>query len=127
MSLINAIYCREGNYTSVRLAAFDGLLLMKWYSSKTIIRYIFSVITNDSSRAVRRYVAKGVSESISLLVAIGEIKSSTKETDILIEEDGTSPEKRKAKKSDADMMIKTLRTAVGRSVSLRECIMPIML
>lgn len=121
--------CSEGNYIPVRLAAFDGLLLMKWYHSKNIIRYIFSVFTNDQSRVVRRRVALSICECLALLFAVGEIKTLSKDSEpFLIEEDGSQPTKAKqSKKGEVDAMIKTLKKEIGRSASLRECIMPIML
>ena len=62
---------------------------------------------------------------------MGEMKSSSKETEsLLIEEDGTAPEKTKElKKSEMDAMIKVLRKdrEVGKNEALREFLMPIIL
>ncbi|KAG8894105.1 hypothetical protein FRB99_001519, partial [Tulasnella sp. 403] len=123
-------YTREGNYTGVRIAAFDGLLLMKWYTSKTLIRYIMSVIANDSSRIIRRHVARGACESLGILFAIGDIPwAGSKAQDILIEEDGSTPvaEKKNPRKKELETMTKSIRSGAGRAASLRECIMPIIL
>ncbi|EJC98793.1 uncharacterized protein FOMMEDRAFT_161628 [Fomitiporia mediterranea MF3/22] len=121
---------REGNATQVRLAGFDGLFLTKWYTPK-IMTYIFAVIANDSSRAVRRQVARNMCESLALLASIGEIKAPAKETEsLLIEEDGTAPDKAKeSKKSEVDLMIRALRKdrEVGKSDILRTCVMPVIL
>ncbi|KXN88910.1 Transcription initiation factor TFIID subunit 2, partial [Leucoagaricus sp. SymC.cos] len=99
---------REGHYTQVRLAAFDGLFLTKWYTP-VIMRYIF----------------------LALLVQMGEMKTSLKDTEsLLIEEDGNAPEKAKeSKKSELDLMIKVLRKdrEVGKNEALREFLMPIAL
>ncbi|KAH0591210.1 hypothetical protein H2248_001303 [Termitomyces sp. 'cryptogamus'] len=121
---------REGNYTQVRVAAFDGLFLTKWYTP-SIMRYVFAVMANDSSRVVRRHVARTACHSLVLLAQMGEMKSSLKETEsLLIEEDGTLPEKAKeTKKSELDAMIKVLRKdrEVGKNEVLREFLMPIAL
>ncbi|PFH52313.1 hypothetical protein AMATHDRAFT_140606 [Amanita thiersii Skay4041] len=121
---------REGNYTQVRIAAFDGLFLTKWYVPQ-IMRYILAVMANDSSRVIRRHVAKNVCHSLALLMHMGEMKSNLKETEsLLIEEDGSVPEKAKeSKRSEMDMMIKVLRKdrEVGKNEVLREFLMPIAL
>src|SRR6201999_1423271 len=85
------IICSEGNYTQVRIAAFDGLFLTKWYAP-AIMRYALAVVANDPSRVVRRHVARNVCHSLALLVQMGEMKASLKETEsLLIEEDGSVP------------------------------------
>ena len=73
---------------------------MRWYIPK-IMAYVFSVIANDSSRIVRRHVARNACESLALLASVGEIKSSSKGGEnILKEEDSSIPDKMKeAKKS----------------------------
>jgi len=112
------------------LAAFDGLFLTRWYVPQ-IMRYILAVMANDPSRVVRRHVARNVCHSLALLVHMGEMKSNLKETEsLLIEEDGSIPEKAKeTKKSEMDMMIKVLRKdrEVGKNEVLREFLMPIAL
>lgn len=122
--------CREGHYTQVRLAAFDGLFLTKWYTP-VIMRYILSVIANDPSRIVRRHVARNACHSLALLVQMGEMKSNLKDTEsLLIEEDGNAPEKAKeSKKSELDLMIKVLRKdrEIGKNEAMREFLMPIAL
>lgn len=121
---------REGNYTQVRIAAFDGLFLTKWYTPQ-IMRYVLAVMANDPSRVVRRHVARNAGHSLALLVQMGEMKSSLRETEsLLIEEDGTAPEKAKeSKKTEMDAMIKVLRKdrEVGKNEVLREFLMPIAL
>lgn len=129
--IIDAYYhIREGNYTQVRIAAFDGLFLTKWYSPQ-IMKYIFSVMAHDSSRVIRRHVARNACYSLALLVQMGEMKSSSKEAEsLLIEEDGNSQEKtRESKKSEMETMIKILRKdrEVGKNEVLREYLMPIAL
>lgn len=119
---------REGNYTQVRTAGFDALFLTKWYTPK-IMQYILAVMAGDSSRAIRRHVARNVCQSLALLVSMGEMKTAIKESEsLLIEEDGTAQEnKKESKKSDLDIFIKALRKdrEVGKNEVIREFLMPI--
>jgi transcription initiation factor TFIID subunit 2 len=95
------------------------------------MRHILAVMANDPSRVIRRHVARSACQSLALLVSMGEMKTSTKEQEsLLIEEDGSMPEKAKeAKKSDLDTMIKVHRKdrEVGKNEALREFLMPIAL
>ncbi|KAL4070551.1 hypothetical protein J3A83DRAFT_4244024 [Scleroderma citrinum] len=122
---------REGNYTQVRVAAFDGLFMSKQWYTPAIVRYILAVMANDPCRIVRRHVARCVCQSLALLVTMGEMKNSMKDSEsLLIEEDGSIPEKAKEnKKSDVDLMIKVLRKdrEIGKNEILREFMMPIAL
>ncbi|KAJ3487118.1 hypothetical protein NLI96_g3752 [Meripilus lineatus] len=119
---------REGNYTQVRMAAFDALFLTKWYTPK-IMQYILAVMAGDSSRTIRRHVARNVCQSLALLVTMGEMKSSSKDPEsLMIEEDGNIQEnKKETKKTDLDIFIKTLRKdrEVGKNEVIREFLMPI--
>lgn len=121
---------REGNYVQVRIAAFDALFLTRWYTPK-IVRYILAVIANDPSRIIRRHVARNASQSLALLVTMGELKDSKKESEsLLIEEDGATQEKVKEnKKSEVEQLVKALRKdkEVGKNEVLREFLLPIIL
>ncbi|KAL4266270.1 Transcription initiation factor TFIID subunit 2 [Pleurotus pulmonarius] len=121
---------REGNFTQVRIAAFDGLFLTKWYTP-AIMRYMLAVMANDPSRVIRRHVARNACHSLALLVQMGEMKSDSKDPEsLLIEEDGSIPEKaRDNKRSEMDALIKTLRKdrEVGKNEVLREFLMPVAL
>ncbi|TRM61550.1 hypothetical protein BD626DRAFT_570752 [Schizophyllum amplum] len=121
---------RDGNYTQVRIAAFDGLFMTKWFTPG-IMRYVLSVIINDPSRVVRRHVARNCCQSLGLLVQMGELKSGVKEAEsLLIEEDGSVPERiKEARKTEMDMMFKVLRKdrEVGKNEVLREWLAPLML
>ncbi|KAI0830772.1 hypothetical protein BC628DRAFT_1355553 [Trametes gibbosa] len=120
---------REGNYTQVRIAAFDYLFLGKWYVPK-MMRYVLAVMANDSSRILRRHVARCACQSLALLVTMGEMKTPKEADSLLIEEDGNGGEKIKEnKKSEIDMMIKALRKdrEVGKNEAIREFLMPIAL
>ena len=124
------LHSREGNYTQVRIAAFDGLFLTKWYTPQ-IMRYVLAIMANDPSRVIRRHVASNACYSLALLVQMGDMRSSSKEAEsLLIEEDGNSQEKAKeSKKSEMEAMIKVLRKdrELGKNEVLREFLMPITL
>lgn len=121
---------RDGNYAPVRIAAFDGLFLSKWYTP-AMMQYILAVMANDSSRTVRRHVARSACYSLAILFQTGELKSGSKDSDpLLIEEDGSRPEQAKEfRKSEVEAMIKVLRKdkEIGKNEVLRKYLMPIAL
>ncbi|KAJ7292844.1 hypothetical protein C8J57DRAFT_1444279 [Mycena rebaudengoi] len=121
---------REGNYTQVRIAAFDGLFMTKWYAPP-IMKYILSVMAHDPSRTIRRHVARNACQSLALLVQMGEMKFNSKDSEsLLIEEDGSIPEKNKEpRRSEMETMIKALRKdkEVGKNEVFRELMMPLAL
>lgn len=110
------------------MAAFDALFLSKWYTPK-IMQYVLAVMAHDPSRMIRRHVARSACQSMALLVTMGEMKSSSKDPEsLLIEEDGNSQEnKKEAKKSDIELLIKALRKdrEVGKNEAIREYLIPI--
>ena len=125
MHLISATRCY---YVAVRLAAFDHVFLGKRYTPK-IMRYILPVMADDS-RVVRRHVARGVCQSLALLVSMGEIKTSREADSLMIEKDGNGGEKVKEnKKSELDLVIKALHKdrEVGKNEMIQELLMPIVL
>ena len=95
------------------------------------MRYILAVAAGDSSRAVRRHVARNACQSLALLVSMGELKNSAKESEtLLIEEDGSAQDKAKeSKKSEVDSLVRTLRKdkEVGKNEMVREFLLPIAL
>lgn len=95
-----------------------------------LMRYVLAVMTNDSSRIIRRHVARSACQSLALLVTMGEMKTPKEADSLLIEEDGNGGEKVKEnKKSEIDMMIRGLRKdrEVGKNEAIREFLMPIAL
>jgi transcription initiation factor TFIID subunit 2 len=111
--------------------AFDSLFFTKWYTPK-IMKYILAVTAHDSSRIIRRHVARNAGQSLALLAAMGELKTSLKESEsLLIEEDVNAAEKaaKENKKSDVDLLIKTLRKdkELGKNDIVREFLLPIAL
>lgn len=116
----------------MRIVAFEYLFLTKWWRLPSLLEYALSVMINDSSRAVRRHVARSACQSLAILVQMGEFKNGPKDADtLLIEEDGGMPEKAKdaAKKSELDQMIRVLRKdkELGKSNKLRDFLMPILM
>lgn len=95
------------------------------------MRYMLAVMANDPSRVIRRHVARNACHSLALLVQMGEMKSDSKDPEsLLIEEDGSIPERAKDnKKSEMDALIKTLRKdrEVGKNEVLREFLIPVAL
>ncbi|KAG8680659.1 hypothetical protein FRC08_016121, partial [Ceratobasidium sp. 394] len=121
-------YSQEANAVGLRLAAMDALLLTKWWRTRTLIQYIFAVIAHDPSREVRRHVARAVIAGLAVLHAIGDVRPAGKDEPLLlIEDDGSTPARDKAKKGEGDMLVKVLKKEIGRSKQLRDSIMPIML
>ena len=109
------------------MAAFDYLFLGKWYAPR-IMRYIITVMASDSSRIVRRHVARSACQSLALLVSMGEMKTPKESDAVMIEEDGNGGEKVKEnKKSEVETMIKALRKdrEVGKNEVIREFLMHI--
>jgi transcription initiation factor TFIID subunit 2 len=117
-------YTREENFTPVRLAAFDALLVMKWYARPALIRYFFSVVISDPSRTVRRHLSHAMVESLGLMYHINELGAAHKKEPLLIEEDGR--EKKPKKGSEGSTMIRVLRKELHKSATFRDCILPAM-
>jgi transcription initiation factor TFIID subunit 2 len=123
---------REGNYTQARIAAFDGLFLSKWWYQPNVIPYILITMAQDSSRIVRRHVARNACHSLALLFSMGELKASAKDKEALvIEEEGNLPsdKAKDAKKTEVELMIKALRKDkdLGKNESFRGLLMPVLL
>lgn len=111
------------------MAAFDCLFLTKWYTP-SIMQYILAVMANDSSRQVRRHVARNACQSLALLVTMGELDSGKKSKTVLVEEDGVGQDtKKEAKKSEIELMIKALRKdpEVGKNEAIRQFLIPMAL
>ncbi|KAF8580130.1 hypothetical protein K439DRAFT_1648275 [Ramaria rubella] len=123
-------FTREGNENQVRIAAFDGLLLMNHWYTPRVISYLLTVVAQDPSRNIRRHVARCMAESLAILFHIGDIKHTSRDDPLLIEEDGNVPDiVKESKKSEAEMLVKSLRKArdIGRNEVLRHEIMPVLI
>ncbi|KAG1886857.1 uncharacterized protein F5891DRAFT_1200569 [Suillus fuscotomentosus] len=115
---IMVVYSTSSDCLPVKPIIFKFVSLpsmAKWYTP-AIMRYVLAIMANDPSRVVRRHVARSACQSLALLVSMGEMKNSIKDTEsLLIEEDGSLPEKSKeAKKSEVDMMIAGYTFVLGK-------------
>ncbi|VDB95451.1 unnamed protein product [Peniophora sp. CBMAI 1063] len=110
-------------HNSITVAALAFRLVL---STSKIVRYVLAVIAHDSSRVVRRRVARNAGRSLALFVAVGESRgggSKGDESRPTLIEDGTgecADEKRK--KGEVDALIKALRKDkdIGKGEALRE-------
>ncbi|ORX37731.1 hypothetical protein BD324DRAFT_623057 [Kockovaella imperatae] len=110
-------YTREGNFEELRLTAFDCLLLCRPAGkSTTLINYFFDVIMNDPSLNVRRHVARAVSESISLSLALGDVKDLP--TSGLIETNVASAQREN--EGHNGQLVKLVRKDFGKIPALHE-------
>lgn len=94
-------YTREGSLLGVRKIAFDCLLACRPPGrSNALTRYIFDVISDDSSFAIRSHVAVAVSEAVLASLAVGEVVSEIGEDKDIVKsirkEVGKKPELRTA-------------------------------
>jgi transcription initiation factor TFIID subunit 2 len=94
------------------------------------MQYILVVMAKDSSRIVRRHVARNACQSLALLVTMGELDSGKKTKSVLVEEDGAGQDtKKETKKSEIEIMIKALRKdpEVGKNEAIRQFLIPMAL
>lgn len=120
----------EGNYTPVRTAAFESLLLNPWFQKKALSRYLFAVVAHDPSRTVRRFVARALIDSLGILYTVGDVVYAPKdgEKSVLIEDDGSNSQKSKQlKKTQVELALKAIRKSAGKFGTVREVLMPTLL
>lgn len=115
-------YTREGNYGAVRSAAFEGLLLLRGLQEKIIARYIFAVLRFDSNRIVQRRLAQSLVENLPILAAMDDL---TAPENGHVEESALTS--KKSEKDQVENLLKALRTHVGRSITLRDSMMAVLL
>ena len=116
-------YTREGNYVPVRVAAFEGLLLLRALQEKIIARYILAVLRYDTSRIVQRRIAAAIVDNLPILAAMDEMHAPESG---YFEEDNHKHSNKQHNQS-VDSLLKSLRNSVGRSIMLRDSIMSVML
>ncbi|MCO5565704.1 hypothetical protein L7F22_019378 [Adiantum nelumboides] len=104
-------YTRQGNYTSLRIAALDYLLLIHGLQHKILTRYFFALLRSDESRAVKRALARSICQSMAVFVAVGENRDRA-----VIDESPNG----KTEEQQLDESLKIIRKEVGRSASVRE-------
>jgi transcription initiation factor TFIID subunit 2 len=109
---------REGNYSAVRLTAFECLLLLRGFQDPFILRYIFNVLRYDSSLLIRRRLAESFINCLPVLVVLEDL-AAVEETRGFIEEEG-GERKPKADPYDMDRILKALKKEVGKNSTLKE-------
>ncbi|WWC92779.1 uncharacterized protein L201_007738 [Kwoniella dendrophila CBS 6074] len=112
-------YTREGNFEPIRIVAFDGLMLCKPPGrSVALDRYLNDVIRNDNSLTVRRHVARGLSESILMTLALGEI--TVPQPGLIEDESEEAKEKRNEAQNNA--IVRAVRKEFAKKTDLKDFI-----
>ncbi|GAA5961060.1 hypothetical protein JCM3765_006519 [Sporobolomyces pararoseus] len=111
-------YSRDGNYPPVRCAAFDALLLLNPLQDvMPLVRYLFSVMREDSSRLVQRRLAETVLESLPVLAAVQDLAPPDPDVD----ENGNPINKKE--RDVLTNVLKALRKKPGRSLNYRQSLL----
>ncbi|GAA6000165.1 transcription initiation factor TFIID subunit TAF2 [Rhodotorula paludigena] len=111
MTLFN--YTRDGNYPPVRIAAFDALLLLNPLQDvMPLVRYMFAVMREDSSRLVQRRLAESVLESLPVLVAMQDLAAPDPNAE-------SAANDAKKERDELANVLKSLRKKPGRSMNYR--------
>lgn len=118
-------YTREGNWTAVRVAAFNALLLLRGLQHKVLTRYYFAVLSTDEDPIVRLHLARGLCEALAVALATGELGVSWQRQETLQEGDPRdSVAEQEAllaqEAAQVEQVIKALRREIGRSASVRD-------
>ncbi len=123
MASLLALTCSEGNYESLRMLAFDCLLICKPPGRSTALAtYLLDVIRSDSSLTVRRHVARCLSEAILFSLAVGEIATigaMPSIVDVTLETEQTKEQRGEAQNA---AIVKTLRKEFGKKLDLRKAL-----
>ena len=80
-------YTREGNWTAVRVAAFNALLLLRGLQHKVLTRYYFAVLSSDEDPVVRMQLARGLCDALAVAMATGELGVAWQRPEMLQEGD----------------------------------------
>lgn len=116
----------EGNYVPVRLAAFDCLLLSYSPTGKAeLANYYFTVAARDSSRLVRRHVARGLCEALVFLISTGAIRIPHDKAIQQLVEGSSADQVANAQNEELEAQLKALKKEIGRSAVMREGIMTV--
>lgn len=108
----------DGNYPPVRAAAFDALLLLNPLQDvMPLVRYLFSVMREDSSRLVQRRLAETVLESLPVLAAVQDLAPPDPDVD----EHGNPITKKE--RDVLTNVLKALRKKPGRSLNYRQSLL----
>lgn len=118
-------YTREGNWTAVRVAAFNALLLLRGLQHKVLTRYYFAVLSSDEDPVVRMHLARGLCDALAVAMATGELGVAWQRPEMLQEGDPrdnvAEQESLLAQEAaQVEQVVKVLRREIGRSASVRD-------
>ncbi|WRT69673.1 uncharacterized protein IL334_006663 [Kwoniella shivajii] len=112
-------YTREGNFEPIRMVAFDGLLLCKPPGrSVALDKYLMEVVRSDHSLTIRRHVARGLSESILMTLALGEI--TVPQPGVVEDENNEAREKRYEAQNTA--IVRAIRKDFNKKMDVKQFI-----
>lgn len=117
------VYTRQGNFTPVRVAALNCLLLVGNLDHRIIARYCFALLRLDENRTVKRALARALCEGLAVAMSTGVFGGGGLRGPeaLLIEEDsGHVNAAEKARDAQLEAMLKTLKKEIGRSAGVRE-------
>lgn len=105
------------------MVAFDGLLLCKPPGrSPAVDKYLLDVITNDQSLTVRRFVARNLSESILVSLALGEITGALPLPGVVDVTNETDQMKEQRAEGQNNAIVKALRKDFGAKLEVKRLV-----
>ncbi|GAK64470.1 TATA-binding protein associated factor taf2 [Moesziomyces antarcticus] len=116
-------YTRQGNFTPVRVAALNCLLLVGNLDHRVIARYCFALLRIDENRTVKRALARALCEGLAVAMSTGLFGGGAlrgPETLLIEEDSGHINAAEKARDAQLEAMLKTLKKEIGRSAGVRE-------
>ncbi|KAK3848138.1 MAG: hypothetical protein J3R72DRAFT_357988, partial [Linnemannia gamsii] len=114
------MHTRFGNFTDVRLASFDALLLLGALDNYKASEYICNVIEQDPSPFIRFHVAQGLAEILGVFMARDGLEGHRELHDSLFEEDGSSGAKALSSDKPALPALDIIRRQYGVQPVLRK-------
>lgn len=118
-------YTREGNFTPVRLAAFNALLLLRGLQHKVLNRYYLAVLATDEDAVVRAHLARSLCDALGVALSTGELGYARTRHERLQEGDAreqvAEQEAWLAEEAEQnEEMLKLLRREIGRTPAIRD-------
>ncbi|KAG0279219.1 hypothetical protein BGZ95_001952 [Linnemannia exigua] len=114
------MHTRFGNFSDVRLASFDALLLLGALDNYKASEYICNVIEQDPSPFIRFHVAQGLAEILGVFMARDGLEGHRELHDSLFEEDGSSGAKSLSSDKPALPALDIIRRQYGVQPVLRK-------
>ncbi|WVQ96010.1 hypothetical protein IAU59_003110 [Kwoniella sp. CBS 9459] len=120
-------YTREGNFEPVRMVAFDGLLLCKPPGrSNALDKYFVEVIKSDHFLTIRRHVARGLSESILMSLALGEVAGAIPAPAVVDITEESDEAKEKRLEAQNNTIVKALRKDYGKKLDVKQIVQDVL-